>query len=81
MRMWKVAAATAGVGGAGLTGALLWFSRRWIVAPRVEFEAPGDDHLEEAQFRTDDGIDIHGWFLPGEPGRPALIPATATSAA
>ena len=73
MRAWMVAAAAASVGVGGFAAALLWFSRKWIVAPRVEFDAPGDEHIEEACFATEDGIALRGWFLPGEVGRPALV--------
>jgi alpha-beta hydrolase superfamily lysophospholipase len=73
MLAWKLAAVVAGLAVGGFAAALYWFSRKWIVAPRVAFDAPGDEHVEEARFTTADGIALHGWLLPGEPGRPALV--------
>jgi uncharacterized protein len=74
MRTWKLAAMAAPVVAVGALGsALVWYSRRWIVPPRVVFEPPHADHVEEARFRTADGIALYGWLLRGEPGRPALI--------
>jgi len=74
MRGWKVAAVGAPlVALGGLAAALTWFSRRWIVPPRVIFEPPHEEHVEQVRFRTDDGVALHGWFMPGRPGWPAVI--------
>jgi fermentation-respiration switch protein FrsA (DUF1100 family) len=74
MSAWKTGALLAPVLAAGgLAGALVWFSRRWIVSPRVIFEPPREEYAEPVTFRTGDGIDLYGWLLHGEPDYPAVI--------
>jgi alpha-beta hydrolase superfamily lysophospholipase len=74
MKAWKAAALAAPLLAAGTLGAtLIWYSRKWIVPPRVTFDPPHDDHVEVANFRSADGVPLRGWLLPGEPDRPALI--------
>lgn len=74
MKSWKLAALAAPVVAlAALGTALVWYSRRWIVPPRVVFEPPHADHVEEARFRSADGVGLYGWMLRGQPDRPALI--------
>lgn len=74
MKVWKAAGLAAPVLAAGSLGAtLIWYSRKWIVPPRVTFDPPHDDHVEVVSFHSTDGIPLHGWLLRGEPDRPALI--------
>ena len=74
MQGWKVAALTVPVLAAGGAGAaLVWFSRRWIVPPRVCFAPPDAVHAEEVTFATTDGLKIRGLFFPGASDRPALV--------
>lgn len=74
MRVWQTAVlATPALAAVGFGAAVLWFSRRWIMPPRVVFQPPAEEHLQEARFRSTDGTPLTGWFLPGDPGRPALV--------
>jgi alpha-beta hydrolase superfamily lysophospholipase len=74
MKAWKVAGLAAPLLAAGSLGAtLIWYSRKWIVSPRVVFDPPHDDHVEVASFRSHDGVVLHGWLLRGVHSRPAII--------
>jgi alpha-beta hydrolase superfamily lysophospholipase len=74
MKVWKVAALAAPVLAVGaLCSTLIWYSRKWIVSPRVVFDSPHDDHVEVARFGSADGVALQGWLMLGELGRPAII--------
>lgn len=74
MKAWQLAAAAVpAVAVAGFGAALVWFSRRWIAPPRVVFDPPDSDIIEDARFVSSDGVRLAGWLLPGRPDRPALI--------
>ena len=57
-----------GLGGVWLAGTLL-------VAPaNCPVGAPPSElHAENVEFPSASGSDIHGWFIPGEPGKGAVI--------
>jgi dipeptidyl aminopeptidase/acylaminoacyl peptidase len=73
-RRWKRA-------GAGLLGALLltaigvWIAGGVLVAPANHTigSAPADLPVENVEFPSASGSHIHGWFVPGAPGRGAVI--------
>jgi alpha-beta hydrolase superfamily lysophospholipase len=73
MQPWKLAAALPLLAAGGAGAALVWFSRGWIVPPRVRFEPPDTEQGEEVRFRSADGIAITGWLLRGQPDAPVLI--------
>ncbi|MBE0595888.1 MAG: alpha/beta fold hydrolase, partial [Desulfuromonadales bacterium] len=47
----------------------LYFPTRTLVATPAAAGLP----YEEVFFAAADGVRLHGWYLPGEPGRPALL--------
>lgn len=52
---------------------LQWFEQRQIYFPTHEFVAEADElgrPFEDVQFRTSDGVDLHGWFFPGATNSP-----------
>jgi hypothetical protein len=60
---------------AGLWSGLHWFEKINIFSPSREFSIiPGTFGLahEEAALTTEDGVRLHGWFLPRTPGRGPL---------
>lgn len=59
--------------GGGFSAALLHFSRKWIVPPRVMLDLPGCESVEEAHFAAEDGTSLYGWFLRAGEDRRALI--------
>jgi fermentation-respiration switch protein FrsA (DUF1100 family) len=56
---------------------LAWlFQRKLIYLPLGQSVPPAADVLagaREVAFRTDDGLELAGWFVPGERGAPAVI--------
>jgi uncharacterized protein len=74
MEWWKAAAAGVPlVAGTGVAGALIWFSRRWIVPPRVVFDLPSGDQAEAVEFASRDGTRLRGLLLRGRRDHPALV--------
>jgi fermentation-respiration switch protein FrsA (DUF1100 family) len=56
---------------------LAWlFQRKLIYLPLGQYVPPASDVLagaREISFHTEDGLELAGWFVPGEPGAPAVI--------
>ncbi len=47
----------------------VFFPERRLVATPADFGLP----YEEVSFRAEDGVPLHGWFVPGDEGAPALL--------
>ena len=54
---------------AALERVFLYFPDRTLVTTPA---AAGLDY-EDVFFSADDGVRLHGWYLPGEPGRPVVV--------
>ena len=50
-----------------------WFEHRQVYAPSRTLEASGAElgrPFEDVRFLTSDGVSLHGWFFPANPGSP-----------
>src|SRR5881296_2367499 len=50
-----------------------WFEHRQVYAPSRTLEATGAElgrPFEDVRFLTSDGVRLHGWFFPANPGSP-----------
>jgi len=50
-----------------------WFEHRQVYAPTRTLEASGAElgrPFEDVRFLTSDGVSLHGWFFPANPGSP-----------
>lgn len=47
----------------------VFFPERTIYATPAVFDLP----FEEVRFAATDGVSLHGWYLPGDPGRPLVL--------
>ncbi|MBI4345647.1 MAG: alpha/beta hydrolase [Elusimicrobia bacterium] len=55
---------------------LRWFERVQLYIPERRLDAhPGSVGLgfETVRFEASDGVRLHGWWIPGEPGAPAVL--------
>jgi fermentation-respiration switch protein FrsA (DUF1100 family) len=62
--------------GAASVGALYWFQERLVFLPAKNLDADPSRiglSFETIWLQTDDGVQIHGWWLPGLPNRPAVL--------
>lgn len=62
--------------GAASLGALYWYQERLIFLPSNKLD--GDPNqlglaYESVWLETDDGVHIHGWWLPGQKDRPVVL--------
>lgn len=69
----RLAVLTATGVGLATAGALVWFSRKWVRAPRVRFSPPAREVARQVRFAAVDGVALRGLLLPGRPERPALV--------
>lgn len=72
-KRWLGGLGVAGVGGSAVTAALLHFSRKWIMPPRVLLDPPTCMSAEEVRFAADDGTPLYGWFLRAGAHDPAVV--------
>jgi hypothetical protein len=47
----------------------LYFPTRELVATPAALDLP----YEEVHFSAEDSVPLHGWFVPGEPGKPLIL--------
>jgi fermentation-respiration switch protein FrsA (DUF1100 family) len=60
---------------AGLAAAAIWGAGSVLIhpAPRHIGPPPGDIAFRDLTFASDTGLPVHGWFVPGQPGRGAVL--------
>ena len=73
IKKWLGGVGVGALAGSAFTAALLYFSRRWIVPPRVVLDPPRCDTAEEVSFAAADGTPLYGWYLRAGDGDPALV--------
>jgi pimeloyl-ACP methyl ester carboxylesterase len=61
--------------GAGLAGLVAWVGYIWVKPPRLLLTEPipSDVSPQDIYFPSRDGLRLHGLYLPGRPGSPAVL--------